>query len=53
MKTTQNVFQQVYRDANPEWVDLGVTTTSTGKSGLFLSPKDFAGELLGRSSQGS
>ena len=48
-KTTvkkQHVFQQVYRDANPEWIDLGVTTTSTGKSGLFLSPKDFAGELL-------
>ena len=41
----QNVFQQIYRDANPEWIDLGVATTSTRKSGLFLS-KDFDGELL-------
>jgi len=42
----QNVAQLVKANAYEGWIDLGINTTSTGKSGLFLNPANFDGELL-------
>lgn len=42
----QNVLQVVKANPYEGWIDLGINTTSTGKSGLFLNPANFDGANL-------